>query len=45
VLIAVGAVWGGLALSYAVPSIPPSSAIVAMAGGAYALAALRRHLG
>lgn len=40
-LIAVGAVWGGLALSYAVPSIPPSSAIVGLAGGAYALAGLK----
>jgi zinc/manganese transport system permease protein len=30
-LIAVAAMWGGLALAYAVPSLPPSSAIVALA--------------
>jgi zinc/manganese transport system permease protein len=29
--IAVGATWGGLALAYAFPSLPPSSAIVALA--------------
>jgi zinc/manganese transport system permease protein len=29
--IAVGATWGGLALAYAIPSLPPSSAIVALA--------------
>jgi zinc/manganese transport system permease protein len=34
-LFAVGAMWGGLALSYAVPSLPPSTAIVAMAVGIY----------
>jgi zinc/manganese transport system permease protein len=38
--IAVGAVWGGLALSYAVASIPPSSAIVGLAATAYAAASL-----
>jgi len=37
--IAVAATWGGLALSYALPSLPPSSAIVGLACGAYALAA------
>ncbi len=37
--IAVAATWGGLALSYAIPSLPPSSAIVGLACGAYALAA------
>jgi zinc/manganese transport system permease protein len=36
----VGAMWGGLALSYAVPRLPPSTAIVALAVGEYALAAL-----
>jgi zinc/manganese transport system permease protein len=36
--IALVAMWGGLALSYAVPSLPPSTAIVAIAVGAYALA-------
>jgi zinc/manganese transport system permease protein len=34
-LLAVGAMWGGLALSYLVPSLPPSTAIVAMAVGTY----------
>jgi zinc/manganese transport system permease protein len=29
-IIAVAAMWGGLALAYAVPSLPPSSAIVAL---------------
>jgi zinc/manganese transport system permease protein len=38
--IAVGAVWGGLALSYAIASIPPSSAIVGLAATAYAAASL-----
>jgi zinc/manganese transport system permease protein len=32
----VGAMWGGLALSYAVPGLPPSTAIVALAVGVYA---------
>jgi zinc/manganese transport system permease protein len=35
--IAVGATWGGIALSYGIPSLPPSTAIVALAVGAYAL--------
>lgn len=39
-MLAVGAMWGGLALSYAVPRLPPSTAIVALAVGVYALAAL-----
>ena len=43
-LIAVGAVWGGLAISYAISSIPPSSAIVALAGGAYAAGAIRARI-
>jgi zinc/manganese transport system permease protein len=30
-LLAVAATWGGLALAYAVPSLPPSSAIIAIA--------------
>jgi zinc/manganese transport system permease protein len=38
--LAVGAMWGGLALSYAVPRLPPSTAIVALAVGVYAVAAL-----
>ncbi len=36
----VGAMWGGLALAFAVPSLPPSTAIVALAVGVYALAAI-----
>ncbi len=35
-LIAVLAVWGGLALSYQIGSLPPSSAIIGLAGVAYA---------
>jgi zinc/manganese transport system permease protein len=37
--IAVGAVWAGLGLAYAIPSIPPSSAIIGFAAAAYAAAA------
>jgi len=36
--IALGSVWAGIALSYAVPSLPPSSAIVAFACGAQLVA-------
>jgi hypothetical protein len=32
--------WGGLALSYAIPSLPPSSAIIGLAAGSYLAAAL-----
>jgi zinc/manganese transport system permease protein len=39
-LLAVAAVWGGLAISYRIASLPPSSAIVALAGAAYVGAAL-----
>lgn len=39
-LLAVAAVWGGLAISYQIASLPPSSAIVALAGAAYVGAAL-----
>jgi zinc/manganese transport system permease protein len=38
--IAVAAVWGGLALSYAIASLPPSSAIIGLAASAYAVAAI-----
>ncbi len=38
--VAVAAMWGGIALSYAIPSLPPSTAIVGLAVGAYALASL-----
>jgi zinc/manganese transport system permease protein len=37
---AVAAMWGGLALSYTVPALPPSFAILAVATGGYALALL-----
>ncbi len=40
--IALGAMWGGIAVSYAVPSLPPSTAIVGIAVGAYALASASR---
>jgi zinc/manganese transport system permease protein len=44
--LAVGAMWLGLMLSYAVPSLPPSSAVIGLAAAiyllAFALTALRR---
>ncbi len=39
-LLAVAATWGGLVLAYEIPSLPPSTAIVALAVGAYGVAAL-----
>jgi zinc/manganese transport system permease protein len=39
-LLALGAMWLGLALSYAAPHAPPSSAIVAVAAATYALSLL-----
>ena len=39
-LLALGAMWAGLALSYAVPVLPPSFAIIAAASAIYLLAAL-----
>jgi zinc/manganese transport system permease protein len=38
--VAVLAMWGGLALSYQIASLPPSSAIIGLAGAAYASATL-----
>lgn len=38
--IATTAMWAGLALSYAIPSLPPSSAIIGCAAGAYVGAAM-----
>jgi zinc/manganese transport system permease protein len=38
--LAVGEVWAGLALSYTVPALPPSFAILAVATGGYALVLL-----
>jgi zinc/manganese transport system permease protein len=37
-MLAVGSVWIGLALSYAFPTLPPSSMVIAAAVGIYALA-------
>jgi zinc/manganese transport system permease protein len=42
--LAVGALWAGLALAYAIPSLPPSSAIVAVAAAVYVAASLGRSL-
>lgn len=38
--IALIAMWGGIGLSYAIPSLPPSTAIVGLAVGAYALVSI-----
>jgi zinc/manganese transport system permease protein len=38
--IALVAMWGGIALSYAIPSLPPSTAIIGLAVGAYPLASI-----
>jgi zinc/manganese transport system permease protein len=42
--IAVASMWAGLALSYAIGSLPPSTAIVGFAAGSYAAAAVVRGL-
>jgi zinc/manganese transport system permease protein len=39
-LLAVAATWGGLVLAYEIPSLPPSTAIVALAVGTYGVSAL-----
>jgi zinc/manganese transport system permease protein len=39
-LLAVAAMWAGLALSYAAPRLPPSFAVIATAAAIYAVAAL-----
>ncbi|HWE14994.1 MAG TPA: metal ABC transporter permease [Solirubrobacteraceae bacterium] len=41
--IALASMWGGLALSYQIPSLPPSTAILGIAAGAYLLASLTRR--
>jgi len=41
-LLAVVAMWGGLSLSYAVPGLPPSTAIVTIAVGMYFVSTLMR---
>jgi ABC-type Mn2+/Zn2+ transport system permease subunit len=38
------AMWGGLALSYQIDSLPPSSAIIGLAGAAYAAASVLGRL-
>jgi zinc/manganese transport system permease protein len=38
--IAVGSMWGGLALSYAISALPASTAIIGLAAGAYAAAGI-----
>jgi zinc/manganese transport system permease protein len=38
--LALGAMWAGLALAYAIPSLPPSSAIVGLAAESYLAAAV-----
>lgn len=43
--LAVGATWGGLTLSYTVPSLPPSSAIIALTSLAFALATVTPRRG
>ena len=42
--IAVGSMWGGLALSYQIAALPPSTAILLIAAGAYLLARLAQRL-
>ncbi len=42
--IAVGSMWGGLALSYVIGALPASTAIIGLAAGAYAAAALWSRL-
>jgi zinc/manganese transport system permease protein len=42
--IALVAMWGGIALSYLVPSLPPSTAIIGLAVGAYALASMASNI-
>lgn len=39
-MIAVAATWGGLALSYEISSLPPSSAIIGLAAAAFVTASL-----
>jgi zinc/manganese transport system permease protein len=39
--LAVASMWGGLALSYVIPTLPASFVVIALAGALFALAALR----
>jgi len=43
--IAVGSMWGGLALSYAISALPASTAVIGLAAAAYAVAAILSRLG
>jgi zinc/manganese transport system permease protein len=42
--IALAAMWGGIVLSYVVPSLPPSTAIIGLAVGAYVLASVASNI-
>jgi zinc/manganese transport system permease protein len=42
-VIALAALWAGVALSYAIPSLPPSSAVVGVAAAIYVLAFVTRR--
>jgi zinc/manganese transport system permease protein len=42
--IAVGSMWAGLALSYRIPSLPTSTAVIGLAAGSFVLAALSARL-
>ena len=42
--LAIGAMWGGLALSYSVSSVPPSSAVIGIATCAYLVAVIARRI-
>jgi zinc/manganese transport system permease protein len=42
--VAVGSMWAGLALSYSISSLPPSTAVVGLAAAAYGLTALATRL-
>jgi zinc/manganese transport system permease protein len=42
--IAVGSMWAGLALSYRIPSLPPSTAILLIAAASYLIASMARAL-
>jgi zinc/manganese transport system permease protein len=42
--LALASMWGGLALSYEIPSLPPSFAVIALASGLFVGAALRSRL-
>jgi zinc/manganese transport system permease protein len=42
--IAVGSMWIGLALSYRIPSLPPGTAVIAVATATFVLAAILARL-